>query len=87
MVRPPVRGILAKARGSTPLPVHYQRSDYDIFWPFGIIGLILIQFENRVPLKPVLGGVDRLHNNTDVNTQLYRVSCFLFFEVFLVSRG
>ena len=28
-----------------------------IFWPFGIIGLILSQFENRVPLKPVLGGV------------------------------
>ena len=26
-----------------------------IFWSFGIIGLILSQFEYRVPLKPVLG--------------------------------
>ena len=28
-----------------------------IFWSFGIIGLILSQFGNRIPRKPVLGGV------------------------------
>ena len=27
-----------------------------IFWSFGYIGLSLSQFENRVPLKPVLAG-------------------------------
>ena len=27
-----------------------------IFWSFGITGLILSQFENRVPPKPVLAG-------------------------------
>ena len=37
------------------LPRTYN-ADY-IFWSFGIIGLILSQFEKRVPLKPVLGGV------------------------------
>ena len=38
-------------------PVQHHSADY-IFWSvLGIIGLILSQFENRVPLKPVLGGV------------------------------
>ena len=31
-----------------------------ISWSFGITGLILIQFENRVPLKSVLRGVGSL---------------------------
>ena len=38
------------------LSVHHHSADY-IFCSFGIIGLILSQFENRVPLKPVLGEV------------------------------
>ena len=38
------------------LPVHHHSADY-IVWPFGIIGLILSQFVNRVPLKPVPGSV------------------------------
>ena len=29
----------------------------DIFCNFGIIGLLLGQFENKVPLKPVFTGV------------------------------
>ena len=37
------------------LPVHHHSADY-IFWSFGNIRLILGQFENRVPLKPVLRG-------------------------------
>ena len=41
---------------SGSLPVQHHSADY-IFWSFGIIGLILSQFENRFPLKPVLGGV------------------------------
>ena len=48
------------------LPVHHHSPDY-IFWSFWIIGLILSQFENRVPLKPALGGVSSvalLHNCT-----------------------
>ena len=32
------------------LPVHHHSEDH-IFWSFGIIGLILSQFENRVPLE------------------------------------
>ena len=38
------------------IPVHHQSADY-IFWSFGVIGLIPSQFENRVPLKLVLGGL------------------------------
>ena len=38
------------------LLVHHHSAD-SIFWSFRIIGLILSQFGNRVPLKPVLGGV------------------------------
>ena len=36
--------------------VHHRSADY-IFWSFGIIEFILSYFENRVPLKSVLGGV------------------------------
>ena len=39
---------------SLVLKSHYK---VFIFWSFGIIGLIPIQFKNRVPLEPVLGGV------------------------------
>ena len=38
------------------LPILHHSADY-IFWSFGIVGLILSPFENRVSLKPVLGGV------------------------------
>ena len=38
------------------LPVHHYNAGY-IFCSFGIIGLILSQFENRVLLKPVLEGL------------------------------
>ena len=37
--------------------VHNHSADYIFSGPLGVIGLILSQFENRVPLKPVLGGV------------------------------
>ena len=39
------------------LPVYHHSADYIFSGPFGIIGLNLSQFENRVPLKPVLVGV------------------------------
>ena len=42
------------------LPVDHHIAEY-IFWSFGIIGLILSQYENRVPLKPVLGAWEVLH--------------------------
>ena len=48
--------VLCRVPAVKRLPVHHYSADY-IFWSFGIIGLILSQFENRVPLKPVLGGV------------------------------
>ena len=32
-----------------------HQGTYYIFWSFGIIGLILIQFKNRIPVKPMLG--------------------------------
>ena len=37
------------------LPVHHHSAGYIFSCPFGITGLILSQFENRVPLKLVLG--------------------------------
>ena len=41
--------------GCKCLPIHHCSADY-IFWSFGIIEFIFSQsFENRVPLKPVLG--------------------------------
>ena len=43
--------------GRKNLPNRYYSADFIFSWFFGIIGLILSQFENRVPLKPVLGGV------------------------------
>ena len=52
--------------GRKMFPVHHHSADY-MFWSLGIIGLVLSQFENRVPLKPVLGGmgsVAPLHNCT-----------------------
>ena len=45
------------------------------FWSFGITGLILSQFENRVPLKPVLWGLGGI-----------APLIFVFFNVFLASR-
>ena len=36
------------------LSVHHHSVDC-IFWSFGMIELIVNHFENRVPLKPVLG--------------------------------
>ena len=48
--------VLCSVAAEKRLPEHHHCADY-IFWFFRIIGLILSQFENRVPLKPVLGGV------------------------------
>ena len=45
--------------GSKKSPVNHYSADY-IFWSFGIIGLNLRYFENRVMLKPVLGGMVRI---------------------------
>ena len=39
------------------LPVHHLSADYIFPGSFGIIELIPCQIENRLPLKPVLGGV------------------------------
>ena len=51
--------VLCRVVGIKRLPVHHNTSD-SIFWSFGITGLILSRFDKRVPLKPVLGGVDTL---------------------------
>ena len=50
--------MLCRVAAVKHLPVHYHSADYMFSGPFWIIGLILSQLENRVPLKPVLGGVD-----------------------------
>ena len=42
------------------LHVYHLSADYIFSGPFGIIGLILNQFENKAPLKPVLGVVGRV---------------------------
>ena len=46
--------VLCRVAVVNRLPVHHHSAEY-IFWSFGIIGLILSQFENRVPLKPGRG--------------------------------
>ena len=51
--------MLCRVAALKRLPLHDHSADY-IFWLFGIIGLILSQFENRVPLKPVRGDVGRV---------------------------
>ena len=48
--------MLCRGAAINGLPVHHNRADY-IFWSFEVIGLILSQFENRVRLKSVRGGV------------------------------
>ena len=48
--------VLRRVAAVKHLPVHHHSADY-IFSVFsGIIWLILCQFENRVPLKPLLRG-------------------------------
>ena len=42
-----------------PLTVDPFSKALYIFWSFGIIGLTVSQFENRLPLKPVLGGCEQ----------------------------
>ena len=37
------------------LPLHHHSAD-DIFWSFGITEVIFSHFENRVSLRPMLGG-------------------------------
>ena len=57
------------------LPLHHYSADC-ILWSFGLIRLILSYFENRILLKPMIGGVASIaHFNTDhEKTQLNRVS-------------
>ena len=54
--------VLCRVVAVKRLPVHHYSADY-IFLSFGIIGLILSQFENRFPLKPVLGVWVVLHHS------------------------
>ena len=48
--------VLCRVADVKRLPVHHHSTDSIIFMSFGIIWLILSQYENRVPLKPVLRG-------------------------------
>ena len=49
--------VLCRVAAVQRLPEHHLSADY-IFWSYGIIGLILSQFENRIRLKsPLLEGV------------------------------
>ena len=66
------------------LPLHLY-----IFYSFWIIELFLSQFENRVPLKPVLGGVAEFSHryiNAPKQTQLNRVFYFRFLMCFLLPE-
>ena len=67
---------------------HHYIGDY-IFWSFRIIEFISSYFENRILLKLVLRGVASVANviTGHEQTQLNRVSHFLFFGVFLTSEG
>ena len=71
--------------GPKSLPVHRHSADY-IFWTCGIIGLILSQFENRVPLKPVLVGVGSVAQLLNINKLNNRVCYFHFFNVSHASK-
>ena len=66
------------------LSIHPQKCRLYIFWSFGIVGIILIQFENRATLKQVLGELPNsnstLHYCTWTDSRmlflfLWRVSC------------
>ena len=71
------------------LPVHHYSADY-IFWSFGVIGFVFnFFFENRVLLKPVLGGMASVPHFIigHDQSQLNQVRYFYFFGVFFASKG
>ena len=49
--------VLCRVAAVKGLLVHHHSAD-NIFWSFLVIGLILSHSENRIPLKPLLRGVD-----------------------------
>ena len=42
--------VLCRVAAVKRLPIHHHSTDHIFFWSFGIIGLILSQFKNRIPL-------------------------------------
>ena len=76
--------------GRKRLPVHHHSADYIFSGPFGSVGsFILSQFENRVPLKPVLGDVGSvapLHYCTRTDT-IKPSLLFSFLMCSLLTKG
>ena len=70
--------VLCRVVAVKRLPVHHHSADY-IFWSYGIIEFISSYFENRVLLKPVLGGVASVacFTTDHEQTQLNRVCTFI----------
>ena len=60
--------MLCRVAAVKRLSVQHHSADY-IFLSFGIIWLILSQFENRVRLKPVLGAWALLHHHITTHEQ------------------
>ena len=83
--------VLCRVAAIKRLPVHHHSSGY-VFWSFGNTEFIFSVFENRVPLKAVLGGGGGVTNVAHVITgqeqaQLNRVCYFHFFSIFLASKA
>ena len=83
--------VLCRVAAIKRLPVHHHSSGY-IFWSFGITEFIFSVFENRVPLKPVLGGGGVRDQNRSCHfwsgTDSVKASLlFSFFSIFLASKA
>ena len=56
LILSPLQLVLCRVAAVKRLPVHHHSADY-IFDPLKSFGLTPSQCENRVPLKPLLGGM------------------------------
>ena len=68
------------------LPVHHHSADHILSGPMGVIWLLPSQFENRVPLKPVQGGVGSVALYITAHEQLVMSMMVSFCAVLFPTR-
>ena len=74
--------VLYRLAAEKRLPVWHHSEGYIFSGPFGIIWLILSQFEKRSPLKPVLGGAwTVLHQFITAHEQTKKTEHAIFFPL------
>ena len=69
--------VLCRVAAVKRLPIHQYSADY-IFWSFRITGLIPSHFENRDPLKPLLGTWAVLHHYIITHEQINKTKSAIF---------